>query len=444
MNELLDSIEKVVVGAARRRARRRHRARVAMLATLGLLVLASAASAVSGTGPIGAALKGDPVLPDGAQRDSRGPDVRIGVTATDGRDWELVVYRKRPGGPRGERATPGGHDYCLAAVRETPHGGRKWRGVTCASSMELALELRKDDLMTLCGAGGVIDGKPQRMAPVCGLVPASVDSVEVTPEGYPAQQARLSRPFSLTIDRAGRPLRHHRISPERMRGIPARVRVRAFLMVPDVPPTSPGTTEPGLTIVARGPDGWTRTERRKGLPVMTPAQMPRISSGPAPGTPKVAVAASAGGGTWTVTGFANPPGPGLPQGTICTTAKHSSYRRGPGALTCVGPQSRLEGLARHGIGDTGSAARSFPLKGDVYAVFGFVRADARSLTVRDRGKSAQARFSRGTLTIGRDVRARAFVALLRGKPDPIPERRVAFAVELPDGRVIRSAPPEPR
>ena len=66
MNELLNSIEKVVVGAAARRARRRHRARVTMLATLGLLLLASAASAVSGTGPIGAALKSDPVLPDGA------------------------------------------------------------------------------------------------------------------------------------------------------------------------------------------------------------------------------------------------------------------------------------------------------------------------------------------------------------------------------------------
>lgn len=445
MNELLDSIEKVVVGAARRRARRRHRARVAMVATLGLLVLASAASAVSGTGPIGAALKSDPVLPDGAQRDSRGPDVRIGITATDGRDWELAVYRKRAGGPLGERGTPGGHDYCLGAVRETPRGGRRWRGVTCASSMELALDLRKDDLMTLCGAGGVVDGKPQQMGPVCGLVPASVSSVDVTPQGYPAQQARLSEPFSLTIDRSGQPLRHHRISPERMRGTPARLRVRAFLMVPDVPPTPPGSTEPGLTIVARGPGNWTRTERRKGLPVMTPAQTPQIPTGPPPGAPRVSVAASAGGGTWTVTGFATPPGPGLPQGTICLTAKHSSHRRGPSALTCVGPESRVEGLRRFGIGDTGSGARVFPLKGDVYAVFGFVRADARRLAVRDRGRSAEARFSHGTLTmLPKRVRARAFVALLRGKPDPIPERRVAFAVELPDGRVVRSAPPERR
>jgi hypothetical protein len=443
VNELLDSIEMVVVGAARRRARRRHRVRVTLVATLGLLVLASAASAVTGTGPIGAALNSDPVLPDGAQRHGGGPTVEIGVTARDGRDWELHLYRKSRGGPLGERGTPDGHDYCLAAVRETPRGGRRWRGVSCGSSMEIALDLRKDGLLTHCGAGGVLDGRPQPMGPVCGLVPVSATAVEVTPEGHPTQQARLSEPFALTIDRAGRPLRHHRIPPARMRGVPARLRVRAFLAIPDVPPTRPGSTEPGLAIVARGPAGWTRTERRKGLPVMTPAQTPQIPMTPPPGAPTVTVAASAGGGTWTVTGFASPPGPGLPNGTVCQTAKHSSHRRGPAALACVGPESRVEGLARYGIGDTGSGARTFPLRGNVYAVFGFVRADARALTVRDRGKSASAHFSKETLKIGR-MRARAFVALLRGKPDPIPERRVGFAVELPDGRVIRSAPPERR
>jgi hypothetical protein len=460
MNELLDSIEKVVVGAATRRARRRHRARVTLLAVAGLLLLASAASAVTGAGPIGAALHSDPVLPEGAQRDRGEPSVRVGVTAADGRDWELLVYRKRYGGRPGFRGTPGGHDYCLAAVRETPRGARRWRGVSCGTSMEIALDVR-DGLLTHCGAGGLIDGQPQPMGPVCGLVPANATSVEVTPSGFPTQRAQLSDPLVLTIDRSGRPLRHHRIDPQKMRAFPRRMRVRAFLMVPDVPPIVPGAKEPDLEIVASGPDGWRRTETRKGYALPTPAQLaPDLPDSPPPGAPRVTVGAGARGDRWTVTGFASPPGPSLPRGTVCVTAHHSSYPPGPGGQSCAGSELRLEGLDRFGIGDTGSGSKSYPLKGDSYAIYGFVRADAKRLRVRDRGKTVRAHLSRGTLAIERDLtgiggayrarleklpklmRARAFVAVLRGKPGGVPERRVGFAVELRDGRVIRSAPPE--
>jgi hypothetical protein len=414
MNEVLDGIERAVVAAARRRARRRHRAVVATAVAAGALLLVSGASAVTGVGPIGDALRSKDVLPIGAKPDRGGPQARVALPGPDGRLWEVLFYRQR----ESKRDRTPGRAYCIAAVSSRPETRRRWRGVTCGS--ELTRRVARRGLWLHCGSYGHIVGEPLQPGPVCGLAPGDTASVSVSADGAPPLEARLSDPV-----RADGRL------------------VRVFLAFPDVKPTPPGQRSPRMTITARTAGGATHVGHTGGLRVPGDEMLPEIPSSPPRGTARADVRAFG----WRATAWAVPPGPGLPGGTICTTAAPAG--REFGSQACIGSIGRLEALTRRGVSEAtdnpGPGARR-------YALFGLVRAEARGLRVTDaRGRRYDAALSDDSIVVRRSaadlapyhgrrrrmlqrlpraLRVRAFVAVLRSPPRPVDGRVRGLRFEL--------------
>ena len=403
MNEVLAGIERAVLAAARRRAKRRHRAVVATAVAAGTLLLVSGASAVTGVGPIGDALRSKEVLPGGAKPDRSGPQARVALPGPDGRLWEVLFYRKR----ESKRDRTPGDSYCIAAVSSRPETRRRWRGVTCGS--EVIRRVARRGLWLECGSYGQIVGEPLQPGPVCGLASGDTMSVSVSAGGAPPVEARLSEPVTVS-----------------------RVPVRAFLAFPDVEPTPPGDRSPRMTITARTAGGATHVGHTGGTRVLGREALPEIPSSPPAGTPRADVSAFG----WRVRAWMGPPGPGLPGGTICTTAAPAG--REAGSEACIGSIGRLEALARRGVSEAtdnpGPGARS-------YALFGLVRAEARGLRVTDaHGHRYDAALSKNTIVVRRSAAdlapyhgrrrrtlerlprsmpVRAFVAVLRAPPAPV-------------------------
>jgi hypothetical protein len=421
VNELLLQLERELVAAGRRRkaARRARRRLVTLLALLGALLLAavSVASAVSGQGPLAGLLgvRDDPTLRSVNEvRD--GQRVVLRARSASGQGFTLALFEAR-GGPWE------GGGYCVANV--TDGSGHLYNGLGCGSPDAFAREVRRRGLYVTSGGSDTFAGAFVTY-PVHGFAPASARSVTVRERGGEARRAALSPPFRLgAADDAPR--------------------VRAFLAVVD------SRGDPGLTgfasysATARLADGSTRRasgEQAIGFPLAERSE-------PGPGAERIKIALAAPEGSWAMVAYEGQ------NGALCSSAAPKGERViTPGQLQCSPPLAILDAFQRTGVAPFASGQ---PNPGS-YSVRGFVRADARVVTVIDqRGRARPARLSRPWTTIHRtfsereitngrqrallerlpeSATVRSFLAVMPAPPTPDKGQGLRIQVALADGRTL--------
>lgn len=247
MNELLDSIEQVVVGTARRRARQRHRARVALVVVTGVLLLASAASAVTGTGPIGDALEHAPQPPGiGPPPGVRPIEVEDALL---GERWTVQAFVAPP--VEGGNGNPA---VCVGAFRS----GERSVGQSCSMPSIMLESLARSGIGVNSSARSYMPGSS--VYGVLALVRADAVRVVVRDRGKVADANLSTGTMLVKRDLSGLRGTYRR----QLERLPERVRVRAFvaLIRGDDRPTFP---EPRLDFAVHLRDGRVLRSRLPGF-----------------------------------------------------------------------------------------------------------------------------------------------------------------------------------
>jgi hypothetical protein len=369
------------------------------------LALASAASAVTGIGPAAGLFDAEKSIPSSREPEPGGRLALLHADGEGGHSWDLLFYRSEP--PRFGAPV---RQYCIAL-----------RGSTeCEHPLTLAARLVRKR-MDLRGSG----------APSYGLVLGDAERVTVTQEGDAPLDAELSRPFvmklaALTkVQLSDLNRRQRRMAA----GLPRALTVRVFLAAVDVPDVPVGERTPVITVRATFAGGGSVTRHTGGRLVRPePKAVPLEERF---GRPRVRLAAAgADGRRWEAVGLR---GRVRVIGASATIAPWD-YGRGSlfggtayraGFFLRRGLLSELSDQLPGGKRSPGSAA-----------IYGLVRADARSVVFRGRGaRPVRARLSPPFATARgrrRSLRLRLFLAVA---PASV-ARRLEPRVILEGGRVL--------
>jgi hypothetical protein len=454
VNEIADRIESVLMAAARRRAARRHRRVVAAVALLGALLLASGASAVTGVGPLGDALTADEKLPLEAKPDPRGESVTVVGEGAEGRRYEVRVYRLKPRRRGRFRDLPGAHHYCAASYSADRRGKLDLTSIHCTLGTAIAAKLERRPLWLRCSGRGGVVGEPAPPDPVCGLALADVREVTIEPNRGSAGEVKLSRPFSLRVNHAPAIVRREGLDPGAVADLPRVLRVRAVLGVVEAPDTQPGQRAPRVEVTAVRPDGTRYVAHVGGQRLMTREDVPSFDPRPVSGSPRAEVSiAGPDGRRWTARTWRTA------HGDVCASARPAGVPLQPLDRMFMPGDQRMTGCAW--VPELGSF-RSIVLNGATgfitkldrsrsrgrQAVFGFARADVRTLAVRDTTRrlwpaalsepwtvwrrrpndlaATPRRFRHRFAGLPRSVRLRAFIAVIPADAAPPYPVRLRF------------------
>jgi hypothetical protein len=432
MNDVLDQVERQLVGAIRahlasRRARRRRR--VLALAAAGALLLAvSGASAISGDGPIAEVLgvdRNDPTLRS-VQEVRDAPRAVVRVRGPDGHMYTFAGFHVREGMRRREERA-----VCTTQARDDH---TRVSGIGCIPSDALAKALRRHGLVGGPTWGGSQAGSLRVTVTASGLVPADVRRVTMAHGSEPAVEAKLSAPIPVSLER--------RTSPPRM---------RAFLAVSsfdnDGADWLAAPMERAITVTLA--DGTTKrqSDRMQGFFPMVDSSGPEselvVMRHPGTTTP------------WRSVSYRGK------RGTLCNSAAPEGERLiRIGLLQCSAPLAVINALTRYGAALYLSNFDPRRERGRrTVAVFGFTRSDTRAITLVDRrGRRYGARLSRPWTTVvrrdaalagidgelrrrlerlPRRVRVRSYIASLDVPPEP-GDAGLRLVVELKGGKVLRT------
>jgi hypothetical protein len=436
MDELLGQVERQLIGAIRehlasRRARRRRR--VLALAAAGALLLAvSGASAISGAGPLAGVLgvdEDDPTL--GSVQEVRdAPRAVVRVRADDGHVYTFVGFHAR-------RAFDPhrGRSLCSTQTRDD---ARRIPSLGCSRPVALARALRRDGVLGGPYWGGTHAGGLRVTRTVSGFVPADARSVTLQREGGPAVEAKLSNPIPVSLGSATDP-----------------PRTRAFLAVQSHDADGAEWLGPPIrsTISVVLADGTTKRQND-----LEPQFMPMVGT-VRPRTSPVHMGHAGSPDPWRSVSYS---GAG---GTLCTAAAPVGERLITlTKLQCSDPLAVVNALTRYGAALYISNFNPRRERGRrSVAVFGFTRADARSITLTDRrGRRYRAHLTRPRGSAVRDhgdldgldgglrrrlarlpqrLTVRSWITSLDVPPEPT-NCGLRLEVALNDGRALRSGPSE--
>jgi hypothetical protein len=417
MNPILARIERQLMEAveasvSRRRARRRVLMSVAAVG--GLLLLASVASAVTGVGPAGGLFATDEGLPPSARPEPGGRRAVLHAGGEGRAGWDLLVYSSRR--PRLIRTTT--NPLCVALARgdskPIPRGGldqppgpqeRYGGSVACGHPALIAARLLRKEFELGGDRGGAYSpGLPASPStPYYGLILADAVELSLHRAGEGAVAAKLSPPFSVEIEPLS-PTDRRNMNPRQLRavrGLPPRVRVRAFLGALDTLPLELGDRVPDVTIRARFGDGRVRSKLSRGH-VIRPE---RVSPSPferKPGGASTRLAAQGPDGIrWEAVGFE------AAGGGLSAAASKAPWTGRRGSLFGSSSHGVLDVLSRRAIqydAETGRPDGAMPKTS--YALYGFARADVRSIVFARPGVArVRARLSPPFVTARWDRRA---------------------------------------
>jgi hypothetical protein len=435
MQDLLRQVESQLLGAIReqlasRRARRRRR--VMALAAAGVLLLAvSGASAISGTGPIADVLgvdKDDPTLRS-VKEVPGSPRAVVRVRGDDGHLYTFVGFHAR-------RAFVSGSGRSLCST-QTRDDARRIPGLGCIAPVRLAKMLRRHGLLGGSYWGSTHEGGLRVTGTVSGFVPGDARSVTLQREGHPAVKAELSDPIPVSLRAATRP-----------------ARTRAFLAVESHDADGATWLEAPVrnTVSVVLADGTTRrqTDVEPQFMPMAPAVRPGTSS-------PVHMGHAGYPDPWRSVSYSGK------RGTLCTAAAPVGERLITlTKLQCSSPLAVVNALTRYGAAGYISNFNPSRERGRrSVAVFGFTRADARSIALVDRrGRRYEARLTRpwgravrrdGDLAgLDGDLRrrlerlpkrmaVRSWITSLDVPPEPS-DCGLRLEVKLSDGHVLRAGP----
>ena len=389
MNEIIDRIEHVLMAAARRRAVRRHRRKVLAIALLAVLLSVSGASAVTGVGPLGEALTADEKLPPEAKPDPRGESVLLAGDGAEGRRYEVRVYRVKPTRHGRFKDLPGTYRYCAASYSAIGRAGRDPILIVCTLGTAFAKKLTRKPLWLGCSSRGGVAGAPAPPDAVCGLTLASTTKVTIEPDRGRAGVVRLSRPFSLRVNREAEIVAREGFTEAEVAKLPRVLRVRAVLGVVEAPSTLPGTRTPRVEVTAVDKNGSQFTTHVGGRRVMTTADMPPLDPTPLPGGPRTEVSVTGPGEVrWTTKTWRSVVGAfcasAVPDG-VPEPALRDMYMIGkPRLSSCIWPNELGNFRSIVKTGAAGAITRAPKERsGGGQAVYGLARADVHSLRVRD-------------------------------------------------------------
>jgi hypothetical protein len=434
MDDVLGQVERQLIGAVRehlanRRARRR--AQVLALAAAGTLLLAvSGASAISGAGPIAGVLgvdKDDPTLRS-VQEVRDAPRAVVRVRGDDGHVYTFVgFYARRAFGAHS------GRSLCSTQTRDD---ARRIPSLGCSRPMALAKALRRDGILGGPYWGGAQAGGLRVTRTVSGFVPGDARSVTVKREGAPPVEAKLSNAIPVSLGAAVDP-----------------ARTRAFLAVASHDEDGAAWLGPPIrsTISVVLADGTTKRETdlepqftpmvATVRPQMSPVQMGHAGY-PVP---------------WRSVSYAGE------RRRLCTAAAPVGERLITlTKLQCSSPLAVVNALTRYGAAVYISNFNPRRERGRrSVAVFGFTRADTRSLAVIDRrGRRYPAQMTRPWGSAVRQPRdlvdldgglqqrldrlphrlsVRSWITSLDVPPEPT-NCGLRLEVRLNDGRLLRSGP----
>jgi hypothetical protein len=411
MNDILEQIERELMGAvSRRMAVRRTRRRTLAAAALaaGALLLASMASAVTGVGPAGGLFRSDGSVVTGPQPVPGSPRVLLHAGGEGDQGWDLLFYRGKPG-----RHLPGRVGfYCLAVARsdakEFPPGAASERfgpspehiyggSTSCEYPRTLAARIAQRGIELHSGS----NAPGSTTTPYYGLVLAEAEKVELRSDGAEPVDAELSPELELEVRRLPMALRKRFESPAQMRataGVPRVVRVRAYLAALPATETAAGQHTPRVVASAALRHGRTRTDGLGGRRARrVPPPVAPLETAPSPGRPSVRLAGTGRDGVrWRSVAFQTR------GGGVCAGAARPPLPAHRGALSCASPGLGVaEVLVTRGITSglaTGLRDGKRP-KGS-YAHYGLVPASVRRVVFpRPKGTPLVAQLSRPWATV---------------------------------------------
>jgi hypothetical protein len=434
MEELLRQVESQLLGAIReqlasRRARRRRRALA--LAAAGVLLLAvSGASAISGAGPIADVLgvdADDPTL-QSVEEVGGAPRAVVRFRADDGHLYTFAGFHARQAF----------HEQSVRRLcsTQTRDDARRIPSLGCIKPVVLAKDLRRNGLLGGPSWNGSHAGSMLVTTSVAGFVPGNARSVTMQRGGQPAVRAKLSDPIPVSL---------------RARTDPART--RAFLAVQSHDADGAEFLGPPVrsTITVVLADGTTRRQSD-----FEPQFMP-MTGAVRPSTPPVRMELAAQPDPWRSVGYRGE------SGTLCTAAGPAGERLIKlTMLQCSSPLAVVNAVTRYGAAVYVSNFNPRRERGRrSVAVFGFARADARSIALVDRrGRRFRAQLTQpwgqavrrhGDLAgldgglrqrleqLPRRAALRSWIASLDVPPEPT-DCGLRLEVALADGRVLQNGP----
>jgi hypothetical protein len=438
MNELLQRIERQLMGGierhvARRRARRRALVAAAVLG--GLLMLASVASAVTGVGPAGGLFDADEAIPPSAEPVPGGRRAQLHAGGEGASGWDVLFYRAEP--PRFSPGYPS--RFCLALARSDsraiPRGGIKGTpdpsdvyggSTTCEHPLTFVARLARERLDVGGDHGGAYTADPRRSptVPFYGLVLGDAERVTLTEAGKEPVEAELSRQFRIRVPRlTPRLLRDLNPRQRRMAaGLPRSIELHAFLGVLEAREVPVGQRVPVVTIRAELEDGDSLTRASGGRLVRPQPKSEPNALDPRPGGTIARLYASAPGGKrWRAIGYETS------DRAVCAGIAELPSSRRWERLSCGGGPAIAGPLARGGLRQEASTHRPDRVR----ALYGLTRGDARSLVFRSRdGRIVRAQLS-PVWTVRRRIGVRLYLAVAPPGSGVLEPR-----LTLRDGRVL--------
>jgi hypothetical protein len=433
MDEVLAQIERELVPAIRLRvARRARRRRVAIGAALALALPAAVAgaSAVTGEGPLADVLgveRDDPTLRSVVER--RGaPRGVVRVRGGDRHSYTFVAFHAKP------RYRGSGPGVCFTHTRDD---AERIPSLGCAPPAFIARQLRDAGIAAAGPAWAGAEYGGLRVTKVStGLVPAAARRVSYRLEGGEAVEAKLSRPF-----------------PVSLRGHTSPARMRAFIAVAsrdaDGAEWLGGPLRETTTVFLA--DGSTRRSQFD-----DPAFFPMTHS-VRPGSTRMVMRLPAEPAPWRSVGYLARATPG-----VCGAAAPVGYGLIRAALLqCSSPLAVINSLHRYGAALYFSNPNPRRERGPrSMAVFGYTPATAGEITlVNQLGRRYEAKLSSPWAVLARErrdltgldgallerlrrlprrMRIRSFITSIRLPPRPTSGRGLTLEVRLRGGRLLRT------
>lgn len=434
MNDVLDQVERQLVGAIRehldgRRARRRRRV-LALTAACALLLAVSGASAISGDGPIAEVLgvdRDDPTLRS-VKEVRNAPRAVVRLRGDDGHLYTFAGFHAR-GAPSREDE----RSVCTTQARDD---ATRVSGIGCLPPESLAKLLRRNGLIGGPSWGSSQAGSLRLTVTASGLVRADVRRVTMRYGSEPPVEARLSAPIPVSLEAPTNP-----------------PRMRAFLAVSSFDNDDADWLAPPVerTISVTLADGTTKRQR-------SPEQgfFPMVDSSGPESTP-IVMRHPGSTTAWRSVSYRGE------RGTLCTSAAPEGERLiRVGLLQCSAPLAVINALTRYGAALYLSNFHPRRERGQrTVAVFGFTRAETTAITIVDkRGRRYGARLSppwtrlvrrdahlagitgglrRRLERLPRSMGVRSYIASLDVPPEP-GDAGLRLAVNLKGGKVLRTGP----